>query len=727
MSLRVMSPSGAERDVQTLAVACDGCRFEISSKDSCFRGFCERVHGSFFQALVDSEAQPLKDETGALVIQELPAAKLKQVWNYLMYNEQPCVECFTEYCEWRQVCDFLSLGVEDPLEAFLESSARGVHGPVAFATHRYLMVARFGFTRFSPICYPLQCADACSLRSSGTYPFDDTCEGGGWRLTYQGGELQFEVAITDTQEVGALRLRFRSETFWQHLGQHVCLRAKRLLALKVRYVGTPPPALVYGDPSSYCLADMFVHASRSGLPRGGDLSVALWPSFWIHVRALWKYTNRHGCRALQAVDFEVTPGAIYPMSGGIIVQIVSQPRSLHKCYMRFCGASVEEEVIVRLTAPSPFLKPDSHAKGGGKVGWKGGGKGKRGWGGIPFKSWFSMFSDPHESRSVQPEPPTDEMARANSAKRCMKQIWVVQRHDASAKTRQVVVLLHALDGRVALAQLSGDTADDCIPRLYPDLHVPRESLVWGRRSKAYSELYSMLGAGCLSSYRGAHNVPRCREVMAVVPEGSGRVAVLYRPGLHKAPQLWTIRSEPVELEGDPWFARPTRCSSFFRLHGQRGGVHAAVGGSWHKERWGAECQHRVKLPSDIIEDIQGQSVRSGGELLPLFVPLTTSNSADVGAAGSDGRVAQSNAEWEVLRISGDVEAVPVRGRRRCAKRHYSNWYPGRGLLTLNGDSAMWQITGCIQYTCRSPMVFQQYRRSAAFASESEQSRTSSDC
>jgi len=684
-----------------LAILCDGQRLESGPLDN-LEGFRTRARESFFQCLLDPEADQFKDSTGALVITDMPLALVRDVWRYLTEGLQPSLGSLSEYCDWRRVCDFFALAVPDPLADVrrCEEVDRIRPEASAYATHRYLMVRAACAKSLSPLCYSLRCGSACCPQAV-PLGFDQVCFDGTHQLQALHSEPPLEVKLEPLR--GALSLRFMREALWQNVGGHPLLRQKRLIALKVRF---PRQRSNAGSQPELQVAELYLHVSPGGL-RGKDVCIAAWPSFWCLVRVVRQRALGHAAWSSWNATFEVLPGAICLMAGDLVVQVVAQPRSLRKCYLRVCGGDLEHEVRAKLVAPAPFSTP--HARSGkGKASFPGKGVGPSL---IAGQKYYKYQVPSYDT-------PTPEDAARNVVGRCMQQVWVVCRRSGPNSPPHVVVLLHAADGRVAIAQLSG--VNGCIPPLYgaaPPLYGAAGSggpsrktcAIWG--AKAWH--WGQHGGGAVGQYRRSYDVPKCHEVMGVALEDTNRILVLHRPRARGSPQIWTV-SQPQELRTGSITA-----SSFFRVHGRgkgaggknKGGkgnsIGPLVGGSWADDRWGTADARQAVLPDDLIEDLDLRTTAAacvGGAPAegtaaagwPLLVPLWKGSEA-------------SAPEVEVLRLAGAVD-VHERPHRQDApqRRPYAPHPVGagapdgcRGNL---GAQATWQITGRLHYRCQEPTV-----------------------
>jgi len=344
------------------------------------------------------------------------------------------------------------------------------------------------------------------------------------------------------------------------------------------------------------------------------------------------------------------------MADDLVVQVVAQPRSVRKCYLRICGGELEQEVRAKLVAPARFSTP--HARGGkGKASFPGKGVGPS-----------LMSGQKYYKRAVPSfDTPTPEEEARSPASRCMQQVWVVRRRGPPGTRPYLVVLLHAADGRVAIAQLSGDNGQ--IPPLYgtgaTGGMARKTCAIWG--AKAWH--WGQSGVGGIGQYRRSYDVPKCHEVMAVAVEEGPRILILHRPRARRSPQFWTVSPpRPVStVDGSG-----SQVASFFRIHskgkgtggknkgGKGNSIGSPVGGSWYDDRWGTYNQRQAVLPDDIVS---GDVADAG----PLLVPFW--------AGGVEG---ERPPDVEVLRFSGHAE-------------------PAKTTTT-------WQITQLAHHRCQEPLA-----------------------
>lgn len=763
---------GTLSDEREFVVVCEGRRLSCQAED--LEGFRQRAKNSFFQALLDPEADLLRDASGALVIKDVPLAMVERVWEYLTLGLQPGERSYEEFVDWRHICDYFTILVPDPLA---DLRRMGIEAN-AYATHQYLMVrtSRTAAAELSPMCYSMRCSTACSLQQA-PLGFDQVSEADALHLQARNAEIPLEVELDPCR--GNLRIRFMREAMWQHIGGHACLRHKCMKALKVRFpkhvpsapststsgssgagngvgnvggggVGTaaanaagatggssassPQPFEVGssgaagsgcggGKGDQYQMVELYIHAAPPGLASASPC-IAHWPSFWCLVRVVRYRAYNHSTWCSWNATFEICPGALFMMADDLIVQVVSQPRSLRKCYLRVCGGDLEQEVRAKLVAPAPFSTP--HANGGkGKASFPGKGVGP------------SLIAGQKYYKYAVPsyDTPTPEEASRKLVERCMQDVWIVRRRGPGPP--QLVLLLHAADGRVTLAQLSGENG--CIPQLYGTGGGPvpgrRTCAIWG--AKAWH--WGQHGVGSIGQYRRSYDVPKCHEVMAVALEAKNRIVILHKPRARDSPQLWAV-SPPQNTDMVP----SGSTHSFFRIHGKgkgaggksKGGkgssIGRAQGGSWMDDRWGTANARQLVLPDDIVapppnpDRTRGSAMNAFDvaeeEEWPLFVPLWAGNPKEA-------------PEVEVLRLTGACLPDEPRIRSRGHSSTFgssafgqffpsggsrSTFLPTRGIPGLShtragaeparpsidaGSPAVtWGVSSHVHYTCRQPLV-----------------------
>lgn len=688
-------------------MSCNGtrlcCRPE-SLED--LEGFKQRAERSFFQTLLDPETDQLKDSTGALVINTRELADVERVWGYLTQGIQPGETSFEKFVRWRELCDFFLITVPDPLADLRVpdplADVRLLDKACAYATHNYLIVRAPRSADLSPMCYSMRCAEACDLRSA-PLGFDHVCDTAEGALHLEARNCDPPVEVKLDPEKGKLEIRFMKEaSMWQYIGGHACLKYKRMRALKVRFPRETGDIQAHSSSggkgaknsssasrescsSTYQVVELYIHASPKGV-KCENPCVAAWPSFWCLVRHVRHRAYNHNTWASWNTTFEICPGAVFLMADDLVVQVVSQLRSLRKCYLRICGGDLEQEVRAKLVAPAPFSTP--HARGGkGKASYPGKGVGPS----LKVGQKYYKYAVPSY------DTPTPEDAARSQKGRCMQQVWVVRRRGPNG-VPHLCVLLHSIDGRVTIAQLSGENG--CIPRLYGMGSGPgnrKTCAIWG--AKAWHWGPNQHGVGGIGQYRRSYDVPKCHQVLAVALEEDNRIVVLHKPRAKICPQLWVV-SPPQEVAGSE------ATTSFFRIHGKgkgtggknQGGkgnsIGPAQGGSWNEDRWGTSPNARqLVLPDDIVEDTDAKV----GE--PLLVPLW---------AGAEGM----SPEVEVLRLTGMAEEDNQMRRRQDAEM--PPWLlpqraGGRGLGSGPSPSGAalpitWHVKDHVHYICREPLV-----------------------
>lgn len=601
------------------------------------------------------------DEGGALPINGVAFDTVKDVWQYLTRGLHPELKTFDAYCEWRRVCDFLVLNPPDPLA---DCVAGGSRLSTAFATSQWLMVKGQCSGGLSPFCYPMDFGGACQPQKveystedvralEASLGFDHISLEGSLRLQAPHSAIPLEVQLDPGD--GSLQVRFMQEGFWQNVGKYHTLKDKRIVALKVRKPSSCEAPWTEARPGQLELAELYLHVVPAGKRRKKkepckDVCMATWPSFWCLVHIIRRKAQRCEAWSSWNATVEVLPGAVYLMKDDLVVQVVMPPRS-PKSYLRVCGADLENEVLVRLVAPTPCSRP---RKGKGRgVSLSAHGKG------APPRAGPSLFSGQRKYQSAIPShsTPTQEEVRSQPS-RHMQQIWIVRRRSTS-QPPHLVVLLHSADGRVAAAQLSGQSGS--IPPLYGGLRGRKTCAIWGARAEHWGE-NCMFGA--MGQYRGSYDVPKCHKILAVALLEDQSISVLHKPSERSTPQLWTIR-QPSSHGGAATFFRMQRKSK-----GGKGGV-GKGGGSWHEDYWGTSAERLVLLPDELVD-----------KEWSLFLPLWPEKGT-------------LPPEVEVLCLEGSADlpggsAGPVHAQ--CQE---------------TSQGASWSITRKLHYSCREPSVNQE--------------------
>mmetsp|Transcript_32034 Transcript_32034/g.92314 ORF Transcript_32034/g.92314 Transcript_32034/m.92314 type:complete len:710 (+) Transcript_32034:63-2192(+) len=693
-----MSRSSSVSDVDgtpVLALVCADRRFELRASD--LPGFDRRATGSFFQALLDPETEELKDSSGALVVNSVSVDIVEQTWYYLTTGYQPAIATLSDLIEWRRMCDYFALRVADMLDGV--RAGKGV----AYATQRYTVVRPLVSAGLSPMCYALQCADMCRL-GAAPLGFDDVDHGGALHLRAScHATTPLEVRLEPLS--GTLQVRLYSEALWHHVGGHVCLKGKRMVALKVRAMpAVDANAGKYRFERSPIIGDvveLYIHM-RSRRRRSAirmaevqraasaedpmNVCLAKWPSFWCLCR-LWR-TKIDGGEAAAAFNssIEICSGGLFVMGGGLIVQVVSQPRSFRKCLMRFCGGGLHGEVRMRLQAPIPFAYTCSHGQGS-----YGKGTGKRSNGLGPglasgrknYGKSVPMLGDPFLA-DVLKHPEGSSLQR----------IWVVRRKTQSST--QIVVVLHAMDGRVAVAQLPGENGSiPIIPPRYPKS---------GNFTRRTVGLPGIERETCLiwNRYKSSYDVPRCHEIMGVALEESNRVAVLHRPLRRSSPQFWVIRSPDLELN--------ERATFYTAAVGKGRGK----GGSWDGDRWGTACAREIILPRDILDSVcdgpEGASTGSGSleaktSPFPMFAAFGGEEVTETETLRLDGRIQYTMLTDRVLRSASSSTGWGAQGWSGINSADATSSYRVAARTYVPTDkAATWYVGEATHFRCTTPKL-----------------------
>lgn len=265
----------------------------------------------------------------------------------------------------------------------------------------------------------------------------------------------------------------------------------------------------------------------------------------------------------------VMPGARCILQDGLAVQLSVPPGpDAHpiKYVLSFSGGFLKEEVLMNIHGPPTPCRWDS--------GWyKGGmsGKGER-------MRW--------QDRQVGA---------------LMQDLWIVRtRGDSPILT--VLIQLH--DERVAIAQLSGKE-DQCVPPLRR-LNPPFERVVlpvWGPALYDRRWMYQR----CIARpYRGSLDVPRCHEVLSVVPASNDDILVLHRKRVGAKPEFWVV-SPPGAATYRTFFISYTGASSMGHIasigKGKSNGKGVSRVGSW-ANNWCPKVP--VRLPGDFMDSAESK-------------------------------------------------------------------------------------------------------------------------
>lgn len=190
--------------------------------------------------------------------------------------------------------------------------------------------------------------------------------------------------------------------------------------------------------------------------------------------------------------------------------------------------------------------------------------------------------------------------------RCMRDLWIVRKpgdHPA------LVVLVQLFDERVALAQLCSEESE-CIPPLSGSRHNSR-CLIWGERGTGYNAMTDAIPRAIARTYRGSLDVPRCHEVLAVVPDSSSDIIVVHRMYAKAKPTCW-VAAAPQEARYPTYFLSynaPGWGPVIAKGKGKQSGRDVRCFGSW-RNRWCPESQ--VNLPDDFISSAPSSSSSGKG-------------------------------------------------------------------------------------------------------------------
>eukprot|EP00811_Abedinium_folium_P034657 NODE_7520_length_1572_cov_3.581315.p1 GENE.NODE_7520_length_1572_cov_3.581315~~NODE_7520_length_1572_cov_3.581315.p1 ORF type:complete len:518 (+),score=121.69 NODE_7520_length_1572_cov_3.581315:104-1555(+) len=212
-------------------------------------------------------------------------------------------------------------------------------------------------------------------------------------------------------------------------------------------------------------------------------------------------------------------------------------------------------------------------------------------------------------RPLSGEPTSAEFSRTAQQQQQQQQ---QQRHS------QIVVVLHAVDGRVCVAQISGEgsTIPPTLPSYRCDRRRPIHWDVWARSCPLRRN--ALYGQRIEVRSKRRYNVPICREVLAVLPR-EDEIVVIHKHGVTLKTQrrlgcpvaCWRVvvpkaasasDAATAPAEGAAGITVPTFYG--YQLNYKGGGSlfrqPRGKGGGWLEDWWSAT--RAMPLPEDIVDD-----------------------------------------------------------------------------------------------------------------------------
>eukprot|EP00931_Biecheleriopsis_adriatica_P078015 TRINITY_DN51488_c0_g1_i1.p1 TRINITY_DN51488_c0_g1~~TRINITY_DN51488_c0_g1_i1.p1 ORF type:complete len:685 (-),score=72.97 TRINITY_DN51488_c0_g1_i1:104-2158(-) len=549
-------------------ISCEGQRFEAVLEEC--PGFDERAGDSFFRALQPgsptSDFFP-RDEDGAFLIQGLEASAFERVWLYLKTGTKPSLTSAAEVASWQRVVDLLCIrGALLPWSPAIAVLTTG-----GFIAHPTLDPQRLVVTE--PLLHLADCLPYSGLNSQA--------------VSVPGGEPDCMISspIADVKicsKRGLVLLRRcgpNSSIGWQAVHASTRVRGNVLIAALVRrYARTNPEELGF---------ILFLHlAPRRHCYRSQSRpEIAQSPAFWLILR----FGEGDGFQ-LSLLHDRCSPGWLAQLHGGGVM-VMQHPESLRKAQLLIftvvepgnCATKVDNlssKPELWLQAPGFLanvraLQPYNpcYTSGFGKGGPKGlhKSKGHARPPGIKF-----------EKRSVDTVHP---MGRA------MRDLWVVE------SQQQLVIVVHAIDGRVCVGQLSGVQGVIPEPRAPgADKNAPQVWDIWPRPCHSrHDAIHGLLP----ESSKRRHNVPMCDEIVAVLPRQE-EILVLYRNRCAKSRACLAWRIQKPQRSDSPQVSASSPANFFCCSNANGKGLgRTKTSGSWSSDRWGS--QSSPLLPDTFVD------------------------------------------------------------------------------------------------------------------------------
>eukprot|EP00927_Polykrikos_kofoidii_P050387 TRINITY_DN44304_c0_g1_i1.p1 TRINITY_DN44304_c0_g1~~TRINITY_DN44304_c0_g1_i1.p1 ORF type:complete len:659 (+),score=37.12 TRINITY_DN44304_c0_g1_i1:209-1978(+) len=477
---------------------------------------------------------------GALVLlaEHFPPETIElfpDIWSYLVTGQwPPIVPEFSAYIRLFRALDYL--GIENVMT--LTSSP--IEKPTFLVLEKNLVLLPRD---------RVQKASCISFRCSGSRTSDIPCSfdaedfSGTDILKTEHGTMWLG------SEAGSLRFQPPETPCFLHIATHKRLKGKVMRAMILRRASHP---LTYETG--------FVAFIQVAPPKqvAKDVSpFALWPSFWLVVSLKKCGETNYTCTAI-----EISPGGIRALSDGTVA-LLSNCDNLRKAlisiFLAEDGVVQLPPVRVNPVAPEPYRQPE------GRSAVKGKGKG-----GYALGRFTSTQMPENNKLRFPPVRTVHPEGRAPAS------VWLAR------KDRHLILLIHAVDGRVALGQLQG-----------PGGRIPliRNSVrwdVWCRRGhdprRAFPAPMKRL------SLRRQFAVPICNKVLAVLPTAE-EIVIVHKMFPKGPPRVWRAPLQHDSAsQGNFGFAPILGWSS--------GSNKGSRKGSWFDSQWHSSAS--LNLPEDVI-------------------------------------------------------------------------------------------------------------------------------
>lgn len=483
-----------------------------------------------------------RDDEGTILLRadQLPNEVLELfggIWRYLQTGQwEIALTTLIAMHRWQFALSYL--GIKDTTFAVGDGLAC-----IILARHLVLLPRNF-LSR--PVCVGLD-ETACMVNKI-RWPFDANCDSGTDALEAKLGSVRL------CPDNGALYFKTPDVHYYAFITQHALLKGKRMLAFVIRRSGSNYPK--YGSRGYVLFIRMLPKNQHHPFRRGLTQDFAMWPSFWFV--AYLRCDSDAGLVKHCQVHSEILPGGLAGLSDGTIV-LLSNVGNLRKARLAIFLVDKGDEIVrlppVLVNLVAPQAHEHTYSKGG-----KGKDKGSKGALEHQLSSTEGRRARWEPTRTVHPE------GRAPAS------VWI------SARYPQIVIVIHAVDGRVTVAQVRGLTGS--IPERSQvtggtgALHWSARSNttrwdVWCRRAEAqrsfpYNERASL---------RRRYAVPVCRDVLAVLPRDS-EIMIIHKKATANSPQLWRV---PLPASGED---RPPSLITVVKGKGK-----SKLSGGWSEHRW----------------------------------------------------------------------------------------------------------------------------------------------
>lgn len=551
-----------------IVVELQGRRYHASSEKH--PEFVRRAQGTWFQACVSVSTSQMfvRASDGCIMLQEehIPQPVIDlfpEIWSYMLTGEWPR-PLVSMSSIMKKMKAFEFLGVVDADTKALGDS----HGNILFRS--YLLQLPDDFNKRA-CCGPID--GNALLLGPGPTQFDAVGDATSQQLTAELGSVSLAFGT------GSVHVKLSPSCRFVYATEHPLLRHKVMVSLVMRKYESNHRR--YG--TGFVLFVKVAPRRRAADARFRLSPVAHWPAFWFVASC-----RQVGGTALETVSTEVLPGGLSTMMDGTVA-VISHPDNLRKARLALYPAKgsvvYAPPLLVNLVAPAP---PQATTPP-----WSRGPSGKGNW---PGKSGFKgpgvpLLKGQLETLPEEQRPRNPCVLTRHPHGRAPAQVWLV------GCGPQLILVIHAVDGRVAVAQVKG------LGGCFPECPRPRgKEVLWDVWCRAHDDPLESRTMRRRRTLRRRFAVPLCAEILTVLPREQ-EIALVCRLKPGDFPRLWRV---PLDAESGKANMVVAFTSFSFDVKGIRKGHvkgkgkdHAMVTGHWIENEWFSHVNG--KLPRDIVD------------------------------------------------------------------------------------------------------------------------------